>query len=327
MERSRSIDGKVGGDKMKGKWRNRGGASITIIAVAIFLTNFTVARQAWSAEITPEVRETITREVSDQRVRGRILDNLSRATKSGLSTDAIELYVNRAVDGGVSPSTLEHLTGVLAKSVEDGLPSGPVVVKVLEGIAKSVPEDRLVLAVDRVLERLEFAAEIARIAHSKDEERGEFIVRTADAVTAGMDRKRLRSLAEHMGDRKDSNASVSLQVMEMVKTATGYGVPQEKVERVARNLIDDEDSDSADVQRTLRSLVQHDGGGDGDDDDDVYGDIEDDEADDDSEESEDGDDSPEDPDDDEEATGDEPDSGDDDEEPDSSDDDEEAEHD
>ena len=144
MERSRSIDDHVGGKKMMGKDWNSSKAGITIAALAIFIVigTFSAAGQAWSAEITPGLSETIAREVSDQHVRGQILDNLSRSLEKGLSTDTMELYVNRLVEGGVSPSVLERLTRALARTLEDDLPSGPVVVKVLEGVAKNVPGER-----------------------------------------------------------------------------------------------------------------------------------------------------------------------------------------
>ncbi len=288
---------------MKGTSRDRGGAAVAAVVatvtLALFWGTLLSADLAQAAELPPELRDKVVHELSDPTVRDQVLENLSKSFNDGLPADTLALLVNRAVENGISPSTLEHLTSTLARAVAEDLPPGPIVAKVLEGVAKNVPEDRLVLAVDRVTERLKFAAEVARLANSKGDDRSRFVVRTADAVAAGMDRKRLRSLAVEMSGKINSNKVSSLQIMEMVKTASGYGVPPDKVERVAKTLINDENADEGDIERILRSLVEHDDdrdgpwdGGDEDDDGEDGDDADDDgedEADDGSEDPEDGD--------------------------------------
>jgi chorismate mutase len=252
---------------MKGTSRDRSGAAVAAVVATVTLALFwgTVlsAGLARAAELPPELRDKVVHELSDPTVRDQVLENLSKSLNDGLPADTLALLVDRTVESGISPSTLEHLTGTLARAVAEELPPGPIVAKVLEGVAKNVPEDRLVLAVDRVTERLKFAAEVARLANSKGDDRSRFVVRTADAVAAGMDRKRLRSLAVEMSGKINSNKVSSLQIMEMVKTASGYGVPPDKVERVAKALINDENADEGDIERILRSLVEHDNDRDG----------------------------------------------------------------
>ncbi|MDT8394944.1 MAG: hypothetical protein RRA32_00675 [bacterium] len=249
---------------MKGIKKGRGwAATVASVVFAGLFCALAAVGPARAAELPPELKQKLADGLSDGAVRDQVRVNLSKALEGGALPDALVHLVDRVLEGGVNPLALEHLTGTLARAVERKLPPGPVVAKVLEGVAKNIPGDRLVMAVDKVLERLEFAGEVARLANSRDDDRDEFIVRTADAVAAGMDRNRLRSLAVRMAERKTGNKVSSLQVMEIVKTASAYGIAQDKVEGVARALMDDERADGKDVQRILRSLVKQDGDRDG----------------------------------------------------------------
>ncbi|UCF20395.1 MAG: hypothetical protein JSU87_03035 [Gemmatimonadota bacterium] len=120
---------------------------------------------------------------------------------------------------------VSRIEGILAESEAAGVPTGPLYAKALEGVAKGVPADRVVAALNAYAEHLQNALSLVGAGHG-----AAAVVAGADALRRGVPVEAVRSLAsQYSGD-----LAVPLVVMgDLIET----GVPADGAYEVVQDAL------------------------------------------------------------------------------------------
>lgn len=119
-------------------------------------------------------------------------------------------------------SDLDQLAGQLA---EEGIPSGPLFNKALEGLAKRVPPQRIVPAVNRYAGQLRLARNAFGAAAN-----GPLLVAGADAIQRGVE----TNILNRLGQREEGGPNLSPMAVLVLADLVEAGVPAERALGVLR---------------------------------------------------------------------------------------------
>ena len=207
--------------------------------------------------MSQELKMTIMNRMSIAGERGMVLKSTARAIENGYPEDRLSPIIERSLDNGVSGDTLSSMIEILDEAYMRKLPTQPYAEKIMEGLAKKVNEGRILAALDRVGKRMEIAADMARNIDEKNEASQRLIIRTSDAIAAGMDRKNLERVYKVMAlDRVNRNIEPE-EIIEMVKAASGYGVESRSVGDYAISLMKSKSADRGDIRIYLKELSEN----------------------------------------------------------------------
>lgn len=78
----------------------------------------------------------------------------SSAISAGVPAEDVEVIVSRATDRGMDARTITRFLDLSASAKKDGLPAGPVLDRIEQGLSKGVPADRIQAASDRLVQKL-----------------------------------------------------------------------------------------------------------------------------------------------------------------------------
>lgn len=115
----------------------------------------------------------------------------ARARAAGVPPDQVGAIVRRASERLVRTDSVVAGLAQLEAAARDGLPTGPVTDKILEGLAKRIPASRLKPAVEEVVDRLS----TARRALGELSERQGVVEEAAEALRRGAPVESLRALS------------------------------------------------------------------------------------------------------------------------------------
>jgi len=222
--------------------------------LTVLLTLLTVV-PAWSAPtMSQELKMTIMNRMSIAGERGMVLKSTARAIENGYPEDRLSPIIERSLDNGVSGDALSRMIETLDEAHVRKLPTQPYAEKIMEGLAKRVNEDRILAALARVGRRMEFAGAQARRVDRKNLSSQILVIRTSDAIAAGMDRRTLERVFDVMAHERVNRKIEPEDIMEMVKAASGYGVDSRSVGDFAVSLMKSRKSDLSDIRRYLEEL-------------------------------------------------------------------------
>jgi len=208
-----------------------------------------------AAGISQELTTTIVTRIQWPDDRDLLLRSTARAIESGYPEDQLVPVIEKSLDAGVSGAGLSRMIGILSAAHDRGLPTRSYTVKIMEGLVKKVREDRIIGALERVDERMEFAARLAEDEGVDNGRSDDLVIRTADAVAAGMDREVLRDVYSTMASERVNRNIAPEDIMEMVKAARGYGLDSKKVGAFAKSLMENPDADQKDIRAFLNDLA------------------------------------------------------------------------
>lgn len=120
---------------------------------------------------------------------------------------------------GFDDHQINRVATIVRVANQKGLPTGPIIDKAFEGVAKNAPPDRIVQAMEAVLSRYGFAdAQARRFARNPAEQQA---IRdaVADGLAAGMSREDAGRIAQHLGLRRNSVPDVSTLAAESFRAA------------------------------------------------------------------------------------------------------------
>jgi hypothetical protein len=223
---------------------------------------------ATAGAVTGELADLIQRKIAGSQERELVSGSADKATGDGVPAQLLADVARVSLDNGVTASGLASFFDLLASSARDGIPTGPLVEKVMEGLAKGVDEKRITRALRSVSGRLAAAGTLVEPLSLEGEEREWLILSTADAMAAGMSKRSLAKVFEALVRRDGDSSLPPGKVVDMVKVGSGYGVDQDKLVSYTQTLIRNKSSDEKDIQRMINDLaraVQSGGGGDLDD--------------------------------------------------------------
>src|SRR5262249_36095129 len=87
--------------------------------------------------------------------------------RAGVAENEVAGLIQRGVGRGVQPAELVRLLDVVAQAKRQGLPVGPVLDKVKEGLAKRVPPARIAGVAERLAGELATSRDLVRRAEQK----------------------------------------------------------------------------------------------------------------------------------------------------------------
>lgn len=201
------------------------------------------------------LRASIEERLPAENGRDRVLQAVDEAVDNGYPEERLSPVVDKSLEEGMSAEALTEAVKLLDQANRDGLPAQPYADKIMEGLAKKVRDRGILGALALVDERIRFSARLLEKSRVETERSGQMIISTADAVAAGMDRGELRQVVRAMGPERINRRLEPEEVMEMVKTARGYGLDSREVGGFARSLLKDRHADRKDIQKFLDRIA------------------------------------------------------------------------
>jgi len=134
---------------------------------------------------------------------------------------------------GAAPEVVQAVETALAQATERGLPGEPLVQKAIEGTAKSAPPERIVAAINALLERLGVASRALRESGVESPD-GASVEAGAFALSAGLGEGDVVSLAR-AGARSHA-VEVTLRV---AGTLAAIGVPAAQVLQLVNQALEE----------------------------------------------------------------------------------------
>ena len=242
---------------MRQRLNASGGMNLLATAIMAAVMMIILSAPAAAAPTLPDsITGRINEVITSPEEREDVLRKADAAVRAGVRTETVGPILLRALENGVSPSGLGEMLQVLSSAAERNLPSELLAGKIMEGLAKHVDERLIVDAMEKVKERLEFSGGLAKGLGIGREKREDLIIETAGAIAAGMDREALRGIFDALAVGTGGSKLDAVQIMEMVKAASGYGVDSRRVGRYAASLARDEDADAGDIIKLLNDLSQ-----------------------------------------------------------------------
>ncbi len=117
---------------------------------------------------------------------------------------------------------------MIKKSVTEDLPTEPMTNKAMEGIAKEVPEEQVIKAMERVQNRHRNAHRIAKKLSDEKKPTDDLAPTIADCLAAGMNLAEMEKLANQLQTRarqrtKNQDEEIQLQTMQTVRSMMRLG--------------------------------------------------------------------------------------------------------
>lgn len=209
------------------KMRSRNAPVYMALVLALLFAGKAFAAEGWSFVY----RQCETAYPDDPGLRER----LRQAEKAGAPSEEVSAILARSASAAVPARNLGAFIDRLSTAAGEGLPPRPFAEKVLEGLAKNVPPDLILPALDRQMEAYREAKRILRQA-SKGRAGENALDSVATAMQRGVSPQALRELyrnassesavifhsAQAMADLKDLGFSES-QGRRMVEAAVKAG--------------------------------------------------------------------------------------------------------
>lgn len=241
------------------KIRSRANVPIKVAVNLIVLSAFlaaTVVPVLSAQDMSQELEMVILNRLSAAGDRETVLGSAAKAVEVGYPEESLSLVIEKSLDSGISPDALSGMIDVLEKAQRNGLPTQPFTEKIMEGLVKKVKEDRILTALGKVDNRIQFAAVQAAKLEGKKGSSQRLIIRTNDAIAAGMDRKNLERVFNIMAKDRVNRRIEPEEIMEMVKAASGYGVNSRSVGNYAISLMKDKNANIDDIREYLDKLSE-----------------------------------------------------------------------
>ena len=100
-----------------------------------------------------------------------------------------------------------------------GLPTGPVMSKAMEGMAKQVPEPQIIAAMERVQQRHEYANRLAKSLVTEKKNVDAASLAVADSLAAGMQQKDIETVKAQLQTRTQTRTETRTQTRTRTKQA------------------------------------------------------------------------------------------------------------
>ncbi|HMC82509.1 MAG TPA: hypothetical protein VKL61_04685 [Candidatus Polarisedimenticolia bacterium] len=178
----------------------------------------------------------------------------------GIPESEVAGLVQRGVGRGVEAGELGRLLEVVAEAKRQGLPVGPVLDKVKEGLAKRVPPERIVSVASRISEELVTSRDLIRQAErdgvrvKKARERERAIEAVADALGRGISPGEVQELSRHVSRREGAMSRLEMAAKVTADLVSMGLVPREASGTVAAAL--SEGLSRRDVERLPEGLAR-----------------------------------------------------------------------
>lgn len=159
-------------------------------------------------------------------------DTALAASQAGVKTELANSLAQRTRAKGYSQQNMNKIKSMF--SVQYGSSATKIAEKVMEGIAKNVPENNVVNAAEKVRNRYSEAMEVSKMTQVSNKYQDKITDLAAAAMTAGASSKNIEKTASELGNKKQNRDEYAVAVMSIYCEMVRYGVADVKAAAVAK---------------------------------------------------------------------------------------------
>lgn len=158
-------------------------------------------------------------------------DIRAAAENAGIDGVSAQHLAQKTKTAGYSKQSLVRIKNMLENT--KGEEARKIAEKAAEGIAKRVPESRVLAAMEKISERYGLALELAVKARINAKNTEGFANLAVDAMTAGAKVQNLEKVAQEIARQNEEREQYALAVMSLYREMARYGATDEKSSEVA----------------------------------------------------------------------------------------------
>ena len=229
--------------------------SVSFVLLLLFaLPSWTIAAEKIYPDSFSKVLETSTLSRTEQ---AEVNAKAVNAVNAGVPSEDVEVILSRAINHKTDAGTINRFLDTSMSTKKEGLPLGPVLDRIEQGLSKGVPPERIAAASERLAAKLAEARPLVDtlirdgMTPKRSTEREEAIKSSARALEKSIPAEDLKGMGAAVRDRRGSLPLYT----GAVDTATyfaGSGMPAATASRLVRNAVDKGYS-----TRDLDSMVKH----------------------------------------------------------------------
>jgi len=110
--------------------------------IGAFTILFAAGAAALEQALPGQIREAVERSALSQAEKTEVLDAAGRAFNAGIPADDVAIIVTRARDRQAGADATKALLKTVVEVQEKGLPTGPVLNRIQQGLSKGIPPRR-----------------------------------------------------------------------------------------------------------------------------------------------------------------------------------------
>jgi len=212
--------------------------SITILLV----TSITAFAAPPSGKAGDAIEQMMRQSAYTAQHRAMLMARVREALESGMSPDDVAALMRKGIAGPTDARTLDRYLALCIEAEQQGLPAQPVLNKILQGMAKGVPSERIITVAAKVKRTMEAAAGIVESAEqrglqgSTSGKRKKAIETVSFALETGLPAEELTALSQKAVDKELPLARFT-RVVESMVNLKAAGMPTDLVVRTARQFI------------------------------------------------------------------------------------------
>ncbi len=228
---------------------------MTLVLLLLFaMPSWTIAAEKIYPDGFSKVLETSTLSRTEQ---AEVNAKAVNAVSAGVPPEDVEVILSRAINRKTDAGTINRFLDTSMSTKKEGLPLGPVVDRIEQGLSKGVPPERIAAASERLAAKLAEARPLVDslirdgMTPKRSAEREEAIKSSARALEKSIPAEELKGMGTAVRDKRGSLPLFT----GAVDTATyfaGSGMPAATASRLVRNAVDKGYS-----TRDLDSMVKH----------------------------------------------------------------------
>ena len=158
-------------------------------------------------------------------------DTQTEAVSAGVSVSVAESLAQKTKAAGYSTQNMIQIRNMIRTAQKTE--SVKMAEKTLEGIAKKVPEAKVMQALNMIQNRYAYAKELAEKTKVSAKYKEAFADAVADAMAAGAQKKGLDAMGESVAQSKQERNEYAMAVTAMYRDMMRYGVKDETASEVA----------------------------------------------------------------------------------------------
>ena len=218
--------------------RNLPGLVLVLLLCA--LPSLTIAAENRHLDTISRVLEASTLQKAEQ---AGVSAKAAVAMNAGVPGEDIEIIVSRSVKRGADAGTINRFLDTSVSAKKEGLPVGPVLDRIEQGLAKGVPVERIAAASERLREKLAVARPVVEalirdnVKHGTSGEREKAIEATARALEKSISPEELAGIGAAVKSKQGS-LSLFTSAANAATYFAGSGISGKTATRLVHNAVE-----------------------------------------------------------------------------------------
>jgi len=253
--------------------------------IGAFTILFAAGAAALEQALPGQIREAVERSALSQAEKTEVLDAAGRALNAGIPADDVAIIVTRARDRQAGADTTKALLKTVVEVQEKGLPTGPVLNRIQQGLSKGIPPEKISASSRRLADKLSAAQPIVNdlvrggVAAGSGRDREYAVETVARALERSIPEDAIARAGTQVKERKGSvvlfdkavhtmtnlieNGMPADSASRLVNSAVGRGFSEKDLTKMEREVVEGlgKGKRMDDVVRSTESEIRHDGKG------------------------------------------------------------------